>query len=68
MNDAETTYKPFNMGKLVSEIATMGGTHFSHRKRARGRVKSERKPCGYCGAPGQVVNTRCEYCQVAVSR
>lgn len=24
--------------------------------------------CSYCGAPGQRVGTRCEYCQVAVSR
>jgi hypothetical protein len=24
--------------------------------------------CSYCGAPGQRIGTRCEYCQVAVSR
>lgn len=24
--------------------------------------------CGYCGAPGQRIGSRCEYCQVAVSR
>jgi hypothetical protein len=25
-------------------------------------------PCSYCGAPGQRVGARCEYCQVAVSK
>lgn len=24
--------------------------------------------CSYCGAPGQRIGSRCEYCQVAVSR
>lgn len=28
----------------------------------------ERVACSYCGAPGQRVSTRCEYCQVFVSR
>ena len=49
-----------DMGRLMANLAT-AGTAYHRRKPAL-------SACGYCGAPGQRAGTRCEYCQVAVSK
>lgn len=49
-----------DMGRLMANLATAGTAH--HRR------KPVLSACGYCGAPGQRAGTRCEYCQVAVSK
>jgi hypothetical protein len=52
------------VGGLVRSVMDLGTTRM---RRARRSAPSTQR-CGYCGAPGQVIGTRCEYCQVAVSR
>lgn len=51
-----------DMGNLIGNIARSGSTYFKRNRMPR------HQPCAYCGAPGQTVGSRCEYCQVAVSR
>lgn len=56
-----------NIGRLVADIATAGSSHFRDQQRRR-QPETATRSCSYCGAPGQRVGTRCDYCQVAVSR
>jgi hypothetical protein len=59
-----------DIGKLLKTTAELGVTY--HRRQKRTRAKGWMLPptqsCSYCGAPGQRIGTRCEYCQVAVNR
>jgi hypothetical protein len=55
-----------DIARLLTDTAQLGATISRSRRKRMGTQST--CPCSYCGAPGQRVGTRCEYCQVAVSR
>jgi hypothetical protein len=61
----EYEWADLDVGGLVQNIAQLGGTYFRGQRQAK---RPAAQKCSYCGAPGQRIGTRCEYCQVAVSR
>ncbi len=57
-----------NLGGLVRSVMNLGTTRLRDRRHAKRPRVATMQRCGYCGAPGQTIGTRCEYCQVGVSR
>jgi hypothetical protein len=57
-----------DIGKFLKTTAELGAAYHRRQKRARTKAQPSTQACSYCGAPGQRIGTRCEYCQVAVSR
>ncbi len=67
-DDALAFYAPTGKVTLRPDPALSVGQHRWRRPTARAIARGNVAGCSYCGAPGQTIGTRCEYCQVAVSR